>query len=211
MRRITQQQAIEAKRGQGARNEAQMKYLDVVREYIEQVPQPEQAKPKAQANIKEPYTLDEIKAKIASQDYSAELMLQHAMLLLDASTAAALQARVAELETTSENLKLQAQIHAQEARTANATIAKIYQCVTGATGEPGNWHGAEPVRRRIAELEAQLLEAQVDAERYRWLRDGELSAEYPYPVMRVGGAGFGDRTIWENELDAAIDAARSKP
>ena len=35
------------------------------------------------AHIKEPYTLAEIKAKIASNDYSAEMLLQHAMLLLD--------------------------------------------------------------------------------------------------------------------------------
>lgn len=45
-----------------------------------------------------------------------------------------------------ERLKQEAQIHAQEARTANATIAEIYKLVTGATGEPGRWNGAEPVR-----------------------------------------------------------------
>ena len=33
--------------------------------------------------IQQPYTLAEIKAKIASHDYSAELLLQHAMLLLE--------------------------------------------------------------------------------------------------------------------------------
>jgi len=53
-------------------------------------------------------------------------------------------------QNLSERLKLEAQIHAQEARTANSTIAEIYQLVTGATGEPGNWHGAEPVRKLIA-------------------------------------------------------------
>ena len=37
------------------------------------------------AHIKEPYTLAEIKAKIASNDYSAEMLLQHAMLLLDSA------------------------------------------------------------------------------------------------------------------------------
>lgn len=64
------------------------------------------------------------------------------------------------LRTLAERLKQEAQIHAQEGRTANATIADIYQCVSGATGEPGNWHGAEPVRRRIAELEALASQAQ---------------------------------------------------
>ena len=38
--------------------------------------------PAPSAHIKEPYTLAEIKAKIASNDYSAEMLLQHAMLLL---------------------------------------------------------------------------------------------------------------------------------
>lgn len=70
--------------------------------------------------------------------------------------AAPLVARVAELEALSERLKMEAQIHAQEARTANATIAEIYQCVTGKTGEPGNWNGAEPVRARLVELEEAL-------------------------------------------------------
>ena len=41
------------------------------------------------AHIKEPYTLTEIKAKIASNDYSAELLLQHAMALLDGASLSA--------------------------------------------------------------------------------------------------------------------------
>ena len=41
------------------------------------------------AHIKEPYTLAEIKAKIASNDYSAEMLLQHAMLLLDGASLSA--------------------------------------------------------------------------------------------------------------------------
>lgn len=73
------------------------------------------------------------------------------------------QARAALLEPVGEGdaplierLKQEAQIHAQEARTANATIAEIYQIVTGKTGEPGNWHGAEPVRKCIEELRAAI-------------------------------------------------------
>lgn len=62
--------------------------------------------------------------------------------------------------------------------------------------------------QRIAELERQVAELRADAERYRWLRDGELSAEYPYPVMRTGAPGDG-YSIWAEDLDAAIDAARS--
>ena len=45
--------------------------------------------PAPSAHIKEPYTVAEIKAKIASHDYSAELLLQHAMALLDSASLAA--------------------------------------------------------------------------------------------------------------------------
>lgn len=56
-------------------------------------------------------------------------------------------AKVAEKDRLIESLKQEAQIHALEARTANRTIAEIYQVVSGKTGEPGNWHGAEPVKQ----------------------------------------------------------------
>ncbi|MES2634081.1 MAG: hypothetical protein V4669_13990 [Pseudomonadota bacterium] len=72
-------------------------------------------------------------------------------------------AKIIELIALTDRLKLEAQIHAQEARAANATIADIYQCVTGSTGEPGNWNGAEPVRQRIAELEAENAALRADA------------------------------------------------
>lgn len=45
--------------------------------------------PAAVAHIQQPFTIAEIKAKIASNDYSAELLLQHAMLLLDKPAAVA--------------------------------------------------------------------------------------------------------------------------
>jgi hypothetical protein len=72
--------------------------------------------------------------------------------------AAPLRERITALEALCERLKLEAQGHAQEAQTANATIAEIYQVCSGRTGEPGNWHGAEPVRERITALEAELHE-----------------------------------------------------
>ena len=59
----------------------------------------------------------------------------------------------------------------------------------------------------VAALAARVAELEKDAGRYRWLRDGELTAEYPYPVMRMGGSRVDDPTIWAEELDAAIDAA----
>lgn len=90
-------------------------------------------------------------------------MMQNAALIVAAVNALpGLIAEVRRLQVLAERLKLEAQSHAQEARTANATIAEIYQAVTGKTGEPGNWHGAEPVRAEIRRL-------QVDAWRYQWL------------------------------------------
>ncbi len=69
--------------------------------------------------------------------------------------------------------------------------------------------GTSPLAmRELAALRSQLSALQVDAARYRWLRDGELVADYPYPVMREGQR-WPDRAIWFEELDAAIDAAMS--
>ncbi len=59
-------------------------------------------------------------------------------------------------------------------------------------------------------LQARVDALEKDAARYRWLRDGDLSAEYPYPVMRVGSFGRTDYAIWAEELDAAIDSAMEK-
>jgi uncharacterized small protein (DUF1192 family) len=54
-----------------------------------------------------------------------------------------------------ERVKLEAQIHSGEARTHKSTVHECYQAASGATGEPGNWHGAQPVRDRIASLSAE--------------------------------------------------------
>jgi len=56
---------------------------------------------------------------------------------------------------------------------------------------------------------ARVAELEKDAARYQWLRDGEIVADYPYPVMRMGGSRVDDQTIWADELDAAIDDAIS--
>lgn len=72
-----------------------------------------------------------------------------------------------QLRNLADRLKLEAQGHAMEARTANGTIAECYQLVTGGKGEPGNWHGAEPVRQYVARMEAtcEKLEAERDEAR----------------------------------------------
>ena len=53
-----------------------------------------------------------------------------------------------------ERLKQEAQIQAQEARSQRATVREIYQAVTGRTGEPGDWHGSQPVLALIEERDA---------------------------------------------------------
>jgi hypothetical protein len=78
----------------------------------------------------------------------------------------------AELRDLADRLKLEARIHAQEACTANTTIAEIYQLCTGATGEPGNWNGAEPVRKEIAamcERVAELVAGLHKVRRDHWM------------------------------------------
>lgn len=58
-----------------------------------------------------------------------------------------------------ERLRMEAQGHAMEARTQRGTVRDIYQVVTGAIGEPGDWNGANPVRERIGQLIATLEHA----------------------------------------------------
>lgn len=76
---------------------------------------------------------------------------------------------IVRLRNRCDALLLEAQVHAQEARTANATIAEIYQVVSGGRGECGNWHGAEPVQKEIVRLTAELAQAQARTERFQRL------------------------------------------
>lgn len=64
-----------------------------------------------------------------------------------------------ELRKLVERLKMEAQSHAMEARGANHTIAQIYQLVTQARGEPGNWNGAVPVADELGRLRAAAKRA----------------------------------------------------
>ena len=99
----------------------------------------------------------------------------------------------------------------QHSETGRIAFVDAWQKENGwATANPrykevGALHGASTVAALKAEIEA----LRKDAERYRWLRDGEIVADYPYPVMRMGGSRVDDQTIWADELDAAIDDAIS--
>jgi hypothetical protein len=68
----------------------------------------------------------------------------------------ALQTEVERLTDLYDRLKLEAQGHAQEARTQTAIVNGCYQIVTAATGEPGNWHGAEPIKNAIETLQTEV-------------------------------------------------------
>ena len=71
------------------------------------------------------------------------------------------KARIVELEELVSRLRLEAQLQAGEAKAQRATVREAYQICTGASGEPGDWNGALPIRALAAErdaLQAQLAE-----------------------------------------------------
>lgn len=70
-------------------------------------------------------------------------------------TIATLQAENAGLSNKCERLKMEAEGHAMEARTANSTINAAYQAVTGKTGEPGTWNGERPIVECIEGLRSE--------------------------------------------------------
>ncbi|MFT0875090.1 hypothetical protein VRZ08_00910 [Rhodopseudomonas sp. G2_2311] len=78
--------------------------------------------------------------------------------------AKSLRDQISRISAERDAILRQAEAHALEARTANATIYEIYRVVSGATGEPGNWNGAEPVRKAF---EAQRAEAKRLTQGYR--------------------------------------------
>ena len=68
---------------------------------------------------------------------------------------------------------------------------------------------AAELRRQHSEIEALKAERdalRADAERYQWLRDWKGATHDIVPTT----GRYGDRAILCEELDAAIDAARSK-
>ena len=68
------------------------------------------------------------------------------------------RAEIERLRGLADRLTLEAQAHASEARTANSTIYEIYQVLSGSTGEPGNWNGAEPARQFVTAAQARIAE-----------------------------------------------------
>jgi ribosomal protein L9 len=90
---------------------------------------------------------------------------------------------IAELKALAANLKQEAQIHAMEARGANATINEINQFISGATGEPANWHGAQPVKEFVNELKAKLAEVMPLAKFGALVMDSKLLMGHDYGTI----------------------------
>jgi hypothetical protein len=138
-----------------------------------------------------------------------------AMMWRDRAEAA--EARAAELERERDHLRLQAETWAQEARTQRATVHKAYQAATGATGEPGDWHGAGPVEVRIAELGAALAKFQAaHAEAHRCAVAGRAIANVIEWCMvgEVPDHEFVDRVVAAYTMfvvQTCGDTARAEP
>lgn len=90
-----------------------------------------------------------------------------------------------------DRLKLEAQIHSMEARGANATIGEIYQAVTGKTGEPGNWNGAQPVIEALAAKDAEIKRLRESLEFISYMHDGNP----PLVLADIPEIDYARRTI----------------
>ena len=110
------------------------------------------------------------------------------------------QSALAAERARAETLKQQAEIWAQEARTQKSTVHEIYQLCTGGKGEPGDWHGAEPVRAVIADrdrLRAAIEQAPHAPGCVNW-KPGDVDDGGPY----------NECNCWKH---AALDARKEAP
>lgn len=92
-----------------------------------------------------------------------------------------------------DRLRLEAQGHAMEASSANATIYAIYQAVTGAKGEPGNWNGAQPVIEALATKDATIAAMEDENARLRAALASaamRLKAVHDDAFKQAGGHGL---------------------
>jgi len=82
-----------------------------------------------------------------------------------------------------DTLRQEAQIHAQEARTQRATVLEIYQLVSDGKGEPGDWNGAEPVRKLLRLLRAKAALADEYAEHCKAHEDLSAGRTHYYHLL----------------------------
>lgn len=98
-----------------------------------------------------------LETKLAQEGLRVIELETHQDALVQESVRLAEQLATAERERDA--LKLEARIQAQEAHSQKATVHACYEIVTGKTGEPGDWNGAEPVRAYVSALRNELAEA----------------------------------------------------
>jgi len=101
-----------------------------------------------------------------------------------------------------DRLKLEAQMHAGEARAANSTIYEIYQALSGGKGEPGNWHGATPAIEYVASVKDLLSEAE------KFLTDLRSCVNGEGPYSRGSDSDtldalYGDALVLSNKIREA--------
>jgi hypothetical protein len=93
-----------------------------------------------------------------------------------------LTARVAELQDINAKLVLEARIHSTESDTQKSTVHEIYQDCTGAIGEPGDWNGAEPVRKAIKDAREKALREAAEIARHY---DENVSMGAPDAILEL--------------------------
>ena len=79
------------------------------------------------------------------------------------------RAEVKRLKALAARLQQEAQIHAQESRTQASIVKECYRAATGGRGEPGDWHGAQPVKDALADARSRAEQAE------RKLREAEAT------------------------------------
>ena len=70
-----------------------------------------------------------------------------------------LQARLENLEAARDSAILQAQCWKTEAMSQKASLHAAYQHITGSTGEPADWHGANPIIEALEKAKANAIRA----------------------------------------------------
>lgn len=102
------------------------------------------------------------------------------------------QAATAHYQPLLDALKTQAQCHAMEARSSNATLNEIYQLCSGAKGEKASWNGSEPVREVLDAKDAEI------AHKAEELRSNDQQCRFQVAALREQNAA----------LKAALEQAR---
>jgi hypothetical protein len=100
----------------------------------------------------------------------------------------------------------------------NLDLSDINQ-VLHVVRNPYGWneHVVRDARLKLADeferLRAEVDALRADAERYRWLRNDAKNTDVTQPIVVRGYDGpagnYFNEPLWDDELDAAIDAART--